>query len=393
VVTGFVDFVPVPHPSDPAGAVDPARDAVPGAGLPVLFVSSNGTGMGHLARLIAMARRHSPAVRPLFLSLSRAVPVVASEGFAWEYAPSSGDLGMGPRRWNRMFARRMAALLERERPAAVVFDGTYPYDGLLSAVRAAPGTRAVWSRRGMWRPGATARQLARSVFFDLIVEPGDLAASADRGATAARDDALRVGPVTLLDADELVPREEAARALGIDPDRPTVLLSLGAGNVSDHSSHLGLVVDRLLAEPDLQILLTQALISDRVVEFDRVHARSVFPISRYLRAVDFAVAAAGYNSFHELVGFGVPTVFIPNPSMPLDDQVARACWAAEVGASLCLTDVTAATVDAAVSRVCDPAVRVALAAACRRVARPNGAGAAMAAVEELVGRPVRAAAR
>jgi predicted glycosyltransferase len=54
----------------------------------------------------------------------------------------------------------------------------------------------------------------------------------------------------------------------------------------------------------------------------------VFPISRYFRALDFAVAAAGYNSFHELVGFGVPTAFVPNPSMPLDDQPARARWAA-----------------------------------------------------------------
>jgi UDP:flavonoid glycosyltransferase YjiC (YdhE family) len=384
----------VPHPPDATAAEAPERHATArGSASPVLFVSSNGTGMGHLARLIAMARRHSPAVHPQFLSLSRAVPVVASEGFAWDYAPSRGDLGMGPRRWNRVFGRRLAAVLERERPAAVVYDGTYPYDGLLWGLQAVPGTRTVWSRRGMWRPGGPARQLARSTFFDLIVEPGELAAAADRGATAGRHDALTVGPVTLLDADELLPREEAGRALGIDPHRPTVLLSLGAGNLGDQSTDLGLFVARLLAEPDLQILLVQALIADELAEFDRVHARSVFPISRYLRAVDFAVAAAGYNSFHELVGFGVPTVFVPTASTLLDDQVARARWAAEAGAALCVAEVNAATVDAAVSQLCDTAVRAGLAAACRRVARPNGAAAAMAAVEELLGVSGRAALR
>jgi UDP:flavonoid glycosyltransferase YjiC (YdhE family) len=355
----------------------------------VLFVSSNGTGMGHLARLTAMARRRSPAVRPQFLSMSRAVPVVAAEGFPWEYVPSRADLAIGPRRWNRQFERRMFRVLARDRPAAVVFDGTFPYDGLLSAVAKARAegieTRAVWSRRGMWRPGGDRGQLARSGRFDLVIAPGELAADADAGATAGRTDAVDVGPITLLDVDELLPRDEAAKALGIDPDRPAALLTLGAGNVRDLRTDRGLFLDRLLAVPDLQIVLTHHLIADQVDEFGgRVYPTSVFPISRYLRAVDFAVAAAGYNSFHELVGFGIPTAFVPNPSMPLDDQPARAKWAAGAGAALCLTDVTAETVDEAVTALADPSARAAFAARCREVARPNGAGAAMAAIEALV---------
>ena len=105
----------------------------------VLFVSSNGTGMGHLARLTAMARRSGDGVRPQFLSMSRAVPVVAAEGFPWEYVPSRDDLGIGPRRWNRQFQRRLTRVLLRDRPAAVVFDGTFPYDGLLGRDRRGAG--------------------------------------------------------------------------------------------------------------------------------------------------------------------------------------------------------------------------------------------------------------
>ena len=37
---------------------------------------------------------------------------------------------------------------------------------------------------GLWRTSANRRALAARVFFDLVVEPGDLAAAADRGATA-----------------------------------------------------------------------------------------------------------------------------------------------------------------------------------------------------------------
>jgi UDP:flavonoid glycosyltransferase YjiC (YdhE family) len=310
--------------------------------------------MGHLARLTAMARRSGPGIRPQFLSMSRAVPVVAAEGFAWEYVPSRDDLGIGPRRWNRQFERRLTRVLLRDRPAAVVFDGTYPYDGLLAAIAAARAqrvdVRAVWSRRGMWRPGGDGGQLSRSGRFDLVVAPGELAAEADRGATAGRADAVDVGPITLLDVGELLPRAEAAAALGVDPDRPTALLTLGAGNVRDLTSDRQLFLDRLLAVPDLQVVVTHALIADQADELgDRVRATSVFPVSRYFRALDLAVAAAGYNSFHELVGFGVPAAFVPNPSMPLDDQPARARWAAAAGAALCLEQVTPGAVDEAVT--------------------------------------------
>ncbi len=355
--------------------------------------------MGHLARLTAMARRSGDGVRPRFVSMSRAVPVVEDvavgggtgqqAAYAWEYVPSRDDLGIGPRRWNRQFRRRLTRILLRDRPAALVFDGTYPYDGLLGALAEARSrgvdVRAVWSRRGMWRPGGDRGQLGRSGRFDLVVEPGDLAAAADRGSTAGRGDAVRVGPVTLLDAGELVPREEAAAALGVDPARPTALLTLGAGNVRDLTGDRQLFLDRMLAVPGLQVVVTHALIADQAAELgERVRATSVFPISRYFRAVDFAVAAAGYNSFHELVGFGVPTAFVPNPPMPLDDQPARARWAAEAGAALCLEDVTADAVDEAVTRLADDAGRAALAARCREVAQPNGARAAMAAVEDVL---------
>jgi UDP-N-acetylglucosamine:LPS N-acetylglucosamine transferase len=150
----------------------------------------------------------------------------------------------------------------------------------------------------------------------------------------------------------------------------------------------------MLAVPDLQVVVTHALIADQAADLGgRVHGTSVFPISRYFRAVDFAVAAAGYNSFHELVGFGVPTAFVPNPSMPLDDQPARARWAAEAGAALCLQEVTAAAVDEAVGTLADPAGRRPLAARCREVARPNGAKEAMAAIEGLLDRAPLAGAR
>lgn len=382
----------------PGAGTRPGSGAEPGAGrrdgAPVLFVSSNGTGMGHLTRLLAMARRAGPGVAPVFASMSQAVPVVGSGGFGadfgWEYIPSKGDLGIGVRRWNVVFERRFGELVERRRPAVVVFDGTYPYDGLLAAADRVPGLRLVWSRRGMWRPDATGGQLARSGRFDLVVEPGDLAAEEDHGATARRTDALRVDPITLLDTDEHVSREEAAAVLGVDPHRPTALVTLSKGAVEDPTQGLGLVVARLAAVPGLQVVLTRPVIASALGPIsDRVHAVSVYPIARYLAAVDLAVSACGYNSFHELLGAAVPTAFVPG-SVPLDDQPARARWAQRAGAGLHLTELTPPAVDAMVEVMADPVQRGRMAQRCRELRRPNGAGDAMAAVAGLlVPEPVR----
>ena len=54
----------------------------------ILFTTSNGTGLGHLTRSMAIARRLGAEIEPLFLTLSAAAPVVREMGYPVEYVPS-----------------------------------------------------------------------------------------------------------------------------------------------------------------------------------------------------------------------------------------------------------------------------------------------------------------
>lgn len=364
----------------------PERFATRASGT-VVYVSSNGAGMGHLTRLMALARHAAPGVRPLVISMSQAVPVVAVDDLDYEYIPSRGDLGIGARRWNVLFRRRFVDVLEQERPAAIVFDGTYPYDGLFAARRVLPGAGLVWSRRGMWRPGLGRRQLARSPMFDLVIEPGEYAAAADGGATADRADAMRVAPITLLGRHELLSREDAAAALGCDPAGPVALVTLGAGNVGDLDCALGRLVEGLLRIDGLQVVVTRPLITDSRASLPaRVLATSMFPISHALRAIDLAVAAPGYNAFHELLAFAIPTAFVPNRHTALDDQRMRAVWAESVGVGLHIPEIDDAGVARVVAELGSSARREELAARCRSLPPPDGALQSQRAVEELMAR-------
>lgn len=387
------------------GLTAPGQLAAPPARAPrarattdrVLFITSNGAGMGHLTRLLAMARRASPGIEPVFFSLSQAVPVVGPEGFPYEYMPSRGALGCTTKEWNGLFERRFVEVMERYRPSAVVFDGTWPYQGLVTARPQFPDTAFVWSRRAMWKPEVGPDQLAKAAYFDLVIEPGEYAAAADDGPTTTATDALRVAPITLLDETDLLDRAQARKELGLDPEGTAVLVNLGAGNINDLTSDLGVIVDALSHHPGTQLVLTRPPIAaGRPIPLPpHVHTVSVYPLSRYVRAFDAAVAASGYNSYHELISFGVPTVFLPNLATITDNQLARARYAEEAGVGAYLPEGLAALppgeVAAAFAAVLDPQIRGRMADTARRTYPGNGAAAAMAAVEDLLDRRRRAA--
>jgi UDP-N-acetylglucosamine:LPS N-acetylglucosamine transferase len=110
----------------------------------------------------------------------------------------------------------------------------------------------------------------------------------------------------------------------------------------------------------------------------------VYPISRYQRGFDLVVSASGYNSFHELLSFGIPSVFVPNTGTQLDDQVARARFAAAAGAALIIEDTEdIAEVERVLGEAAQPETREALARRCAEVAFGNGALEAATWIGEL----------
>ncbi|MTV27254.1 glycosyltransferase [Nitriliruptoraceae bacterium ZYF776] len=383
------DETPAVDPAPPARS-RPVAGATPTAEDPatVLFMSSNGAGVGHLMRLMSMATRASDRVRPIFLTLSQAVPVVRRNGFLVEYLMSRDYTQIEHKLWHELLRERMVELIDEHDVRAIVFDGTWPYRGLLQVMADHPDVLSVWSRRGMWRPGLDAPSLEHSSRFDLILEPGEFAARFDEGPTAKRgDEALRVAPLSFLDPADALPRDEARAALGIDPDRPAALVQLGAGNINDVGSLVGAVTARLTREPDLQVCVTRSIIASQAsgVERDVIPIQGVYPLSRYFDAFDLAVAASGYNSYHELLAGGVPTLFVPNLQTAADDQAARSRYAAEVKAALDEPDPTPEHLDRALTQLLDPDVQASLRATALARYPGNGAADAMAAIEHRLG--------
>jgi UDP:flavonoid glycosyltransferase YjiC (YdhE family) len=336
-------------------------------------MTSNGTGLGHLTRSMAIARRLDPGVEPLFLTLSAAAPVVRDQGFRVEYVGSYDSPGAGSHlEWSRRLGGRLAALLDAQRPEVLVFDGAHPYPAAIRAMRDVPELTTVWNRRALWRPGRGRPILALAAAFDLVLEPGELAANDDAGLTAARrHEAVRVDPITFCDPSELLSRTDAERALGLEAGRVNALVALGQGPEVDAA--VSRCLERLAGRPEVQVAALESSLSARLdVPPGVVPLRDTYPVSRYYRAFDFAVSAAGYNSYHELIRFGVPSVFVPMPR-ELDDQAARARHAQRVGVAVACEGPGSERLEELIDLMLDPERRERMSARARGLGLGNGA--------------------
>ena len=350
----------------------------------VLFFSSNGIGMGHLTRQLAIARRLGPEIQPVFLTMSQAARFIEGFGYPVEYLPFYGYLDCDINAWNNHLSRDIAERLDFYRPSVLVFDGNVPYGGLLRAMAKRPEIIRIWCRRAMWTPETGQDHIVREHHFDAVIQPGEIAAELDRGLTTAYQGRTRkVDPIRLLDPSEMLTREEARHALGLDMERPAVLMQVGARNNFSFGSLLDDMLDGLVSRPDLQIVwLDWAIARDLYPLPEKVMRVRHYPIARYLNAFDFAISAAGYNAYHELMTSCLPTIFMPNEHPMMDDQLGRALFARWQGFGDCLRRSDAYRIDEVTSRFLDPEERDRMKRACAKLVLGNGAIEAARMIEE-----------
>ena len=301
----------------------------------VLFYTDNGFGLGHLTRQAAVASRARGAFRPVFLTMSGGYMLLRQLGFPTEYFPSYGVVGLSKHHWGPLMEQRVLEAIRLTGASAVVVDHVSP-PRIFESLRArTTGVKFIWSRRGLWQPGRNLAALDMSDSFDLIVEPGDIASPIDQGPTAQRShEVVPTDPVVLVDRSEFLSREDAREQLGVPGSGRAILINFGDSNPSEvqHLVSLTKSIAETVAVDGIHFFSPlHPLHRGRFPLIDGVIMKPVYPAARYLNAFDGAVSSAGYNSFHELVGSGIPAVFVPRTNSQIDDQVRRAEFAALSG--------------------------------------------------------------
>lgn len=290
----------------------------------ILFFPINGSGLGHLNRCLAYARRLPQTWRISFFSLSPAIGAVEEMGFEADYFLSPFWTVNSSTNWNRELCMRLALMLEEIEPDILLFDGTFPYLGLRRALEAyKKPLKLIWSRRGLFK----ARKIELKDFtkiFDLIIQPGELDALENQeNLLPFTIPNFITPPVTLFNREELLPAREARECLNLSPHKKYILISIGPGNLKDISTPSQIIMKEIISAGYTPVWL-QSPIAQKVLEVpDGVELLEAYPVSRYLKAFDGLISAAGYNSCYEAAMSGLPTFFVPNEKLQ-DNQEKRA---------------------------------------------------------------------
>ena len=342
----------------------------------IILATSNGVGMGHLARASAIALALKEYANPIIVSMAGGIAEVPEfMGIRCEYIPGRDRLWMSREKWDAYLRDRLLALVDETGAKVLSFDGVVPYPGVIAAKFGHPKLSLVWVRRGLWQKKPQRFVLGlQSKMMDHIVEPGDIARAYDFGPTAQRKDATLTSPVSLFDKSTAFSRDEARQIMGLDLNRPAVLVQLGTGE-SDVNEKMTAALSGLLGWKDLQVILTkQPLDRDgKSLAPEGLDIRVVryFPLAKVLHAFDASVCATGYNGVHELLPAEVPTVFVSN-IRGTDDQDARAKWCHDFGFALRADQADLADITAKVRQLQDPEVRARLSAKCKELPDTTG---------------------
>jgi UDP-N-acetylglucosamine:LPS N-acetylglucosamine transferase len=342
----------------------------------IILATSNGVGMGHLARASALAISLKEIANPIIVSMAGGIAEIP--GFMdirCEYIPGKDRMWMSRERWDIYLRDRLLALVEETNAKVLTFDGVVPYPGVIAAKNSNPDLKLVWVRRGLWQKKPQRFVLGlQSAMMDKIIEPGDVARAYDFGPTSTRKDAVLTSPVSLFRKADAMSREDARKALGLDQNRPTVLVQLGTGD-SDVNEKMTAALSGLLGWKDLQVILTKAPVdkNGNSLAPDGLDLKVVryFPLANILHAFDAGICATGYNGVHELLPAQVPTVFVSN-IRGTDDQEARAKWCNDFGFALRADQADHEDITSKVKMLQDPAIRARLSAKCAELPETSG---------------------
>ncbi len=356
--------------------------------MPTYLFAGGGTG-GHLYPALAIAERLielAPDSRAVFACSTRPLDAtilgaerLAGEPAAFEAIPAH-PFGIRPRvlwrfvtTWGRAVRAGRDMIRARE-PACVVAMGGFVAAPVAQAAVAQRRRLALVNLDAV--PGRANRWIARRA--------GRIFTGPDAGPASWE----RVGPIVRRAAMAPAPREECRRRLGLDPSRPTLLVtgaSQGARSINQAMSLLTRGRPALFAEGRWQVIhqtgpgevdaareaYASAAIPALVAEF-------LSPMGVAWGAADAGVGRAGAGIVAEAWANGVPMVFMPYPHHRDQHQRANALPLVRAGAAELIEDLadperTAPALGDALVRVMDPARRAGMVDALRSLGPVRGA--------------------
>ncbi|MGB3179616.1 MAG: glycosyltransferase [Albidovulum sp.] len=368
----------------------PAQPVAPDASSHrTMFLPTNGVGLGHAQRCSLIASKMARPDDSVFAAFPSCIGLIRDKGFdCLPLVQKSPDHPQDHANDILTYLRLSRSLSYGDR---LVFDGGYIFDSIYRVVQELR-LDAVWIRRGLWQAGQSLHTPSeRERIFDRVIVP----AEAFEELNAEYGFSTRIHPVGPVVQDLPAPtsaartaqRDALAAKLG-QPFEKLVVTMLGGGVAADRTAQLQALATMMTARPDCLHLVVvwpgsvvppglHGLPNTRVVQ-----TRNALALCQ---VAEFVISAAGYNSYHELLYHGIPTIFVPQMASYMDDQERRARAAADRGLAEIILAHEVLLLDRAVTAFLDGGRAAEISAALTTANLPERGNARAASVIELRG--------
>jgi len=268
-------------------------------------------------------RKEDPSLEIVFFTPMPTLHILYNEQFpTYHLAGRYKHANMSASQWNGLVEDMLHMVFDMHRPKWFMFDGAFPYRGMLNAIASQQHMQKWWMRRGSIKSNKSIPIDSQS-FFDGVIIPSE------GWDVEVQDGEHIVAPIKAIEAQDAWGRTLARSRLSVPEVAKVVYVQLGAGRINDIENVLQMVLDTLFAHPEVYVVLGESMLGERLAfTHERLRIIRDYPNALYAHAFDASVQAGGYNSYQEMRMFGIPTLFIPNTETGMDDQVVR-CRVAE----------------------------------------------------------------
>jgi predicted glycosyltransferase len=353
----------------------------------IVCYAINGAGMGHVTRLLGVARwmrrliAFMEGVQPeiLFLTSSDASDMLADARFAAFKIPSktvARSAGLEKLEYRRLAKHFIWQTIGVFSPDLLVVD-TFPsgsFDELFQILDG-PFKKSFIHRNVKSDYASRPTFRAAMNFYDAVVIPHRAPAKMEHSGDHLGSALHRyTGEVVQFDREQLCDRQQVRNELRISDSTKLIYVSAGGGGDPLAEESLRKIIGLLRRKSDCHLIVG----AGPLYRGQRFMGPSITwcetnSIWRYFPGCDAAVSAGGYNTFHELLFAGVPTLFYAQEKIA-DDQWLRVKSAENLGACLTIPSLDdEPELEKLFDRILEPDTAASLKENCSRFIERNGA--------------------
>lgn len=296
-----------------------------------VFYPTNGNGLGHAQRCAVIADAMDSGSTVRFAAFPSCTDLLRNRGYAVAPMVQRTEVHAEEYANDLINYLRLRAILNVG--DQFVFDGGYVFDSVYRIISELQ-LPSVWIRRGLWQAGQIkSSALERERVFSKVIVPQEAFDELNTGYTNGPN-IHHVGPI-VREADPADPNMRKKLSKLFDRPADTVVVTMLGGGVASERSVQTQMMCNILEQREncihLVVAWPNAVVPNGLYSWKNTHVIKTQNTGALCQAADLVVSAVGYNSFHEIMYAGIPSIMIPQFAPYLDDQERRARAASERG--------------------------------------------------------------